>query len=252
MPLGLDDLSGKQAGADDRLPADAIEAPWPAWALGCLASWSIWTLAGSVVACCCYSHGSKSSTLGGSVGGSPQEIMLRGHFDCFADSETCACAFLCPAVRWADSASMAGLTHGLRPFWPAFVVFVLLTLLNCLSRAWLVFGPFTAMGMVYSRHYVRKRLGLPFCTCSTIWLDCCYSMLCPFCAIAQEARAVSQGCATGELTGTPVKASYLEDLRWPSGLSPAYVSSPENTPSATSTPVDMLPPTAGTRKPAQS
>eukprot|EP00403_Amphidinium_massartii_P040956 CAMPEP_0178443586 /NCGR_PEP_ID=MMETSP0689_2-20121128/38986_1 /TAXON_ID=160604 /ORGANISM="Amphidinium massartii, Strain CS-259" /LENGTH=155 /DNA_ID=CAMNT_0020067627 /DNA_START=53 /DNA_END=521 /DNA_ORIENTATION=- len=32
MPLGLDDLSGKQAGADDRLPADAIEAPWPAWA----------------------------------------------------------------------------------------------------------------------------------------------------------------------------------------------------------------------------
>mmetsp|Transcript_21954 Transcript_21954/g.50136 ORF Transcript_21954/g.50136 Transcript_21954/m.50136 type:complete len:154 (-) Transcript_21954:27-488(-) len=125
---------------------------------------------------------------------------------------------------------MAGITYGLRPFWPAFAAFLLLTLLNCLMRCWLVFGPLTALGMVYSRHYIRKRLGMTFCTCSTVWLDCCFLMICPLCAIAQEARAVSQACATGALAGIPVKISYLEDLRWPSGLSPEYISATGESP----------------------
>mmetsp|Transcript_74978 Transcript_74978/g.139910 ORF Transcript_74978/g.139910 Transcript_74978/m.139910 type:complete len:289 (+) Transcript_74978:88-954(+) len=205
-------------------PLEVIEAPWSSWALGCFTTWSIWALLGSITAMCCYRHGSKSSTLGGAAGGSPQDIMIHGHFDCFRDVETCYCSFLCPAVRWADTVSMTGMLHGLRPFWPAFAAFVLLTLLNCLMRCWLIFGPLTALGMVYSRHYIRKSLGMTYCTCSTVWLDCCFSMLCPVCAIAQEARAVSQACATGALAGIPVKISYLEDLRWPSGLSPEYIS----------------------------
>mmetsp|Transcript_23032 Transcript_23032/g.42429 ORF Transcript_23032/g.42429 Transcript_23032/m.42429 type:complete len:324 (-) Transcript_23032:30-1001(-) len=195
---------GAQSGPDafKALYESLANGSYSDWLKGGLTSWAAWTFLGALAACTCYRH--KAVGLDSSIAGTPTEILARGHFNCLSDTETCACSLLCPGVRWADSATMAGAMH----FWPAFLLFALMLLLNTLSHAFLNLGFFTVILLTYYRQSLRKKLGMQYCTCSTCVPDALFVLFCPCCAIAQEARSISVAYKEGTLTGIPVKLAY--------------------------------------------
>mmetsp|Transcript_69243 Transcript_69243/g.129267 ORF Transcript_69243/g.129267 Transcript_69243/m.129267 type:complete len:302 (+) Transcript_69243:87-992(+) len=133
-------------------------------------------------------------------GPGPKAIMRQGHYDCLSHSETCLYSLLCPTVRWADSVSGAGLLR----FWPAFWLFAVLMFLNMLAPGHGQLGVFTGLGMLYYRKALRDRLSLPTGFTDTCCKDCIFILCCPYCAIAQEARAVRRGRLDGVLVGDSV------------------------------------------------
>lgn len=58
-------------------------------------------------------------------------------------------------------------------------------------------GAFTTFIMVIYRQGLRKMLSLPYGNFSTLAFDWCFVFWCPWCAIAQEARAVSDAYKAG-------------------------------------------------------
>mmetsp|Transcript_24373 Transcript_24373/g.44729 ORF Transcript_24373/g.44729 Transcript_24373/m.44729 type:complete len:315 (-) Transcript_24373:121-1065(-) len=153
--------------------------------------WAAWAIFCTVIAVCCYRH--KCVEAESAMYGSTKDVMLHQHFQCTAETESCLGAFLCPSVRWADTMSMAGIM----PFWHAYFFITFLVLANILLHSWLFFGPATAIGLLWCRHQLRAKLALPSFTIQTLLTDAMYSLFCPCCAIAQEARAVIKATEEG-------------------------------------------------------
>lgn len=142
---------------------------------------------------------------------SAERTMLEGHFDCFRDYRICLCACFCPGLRWADTISMSDFL----PMWLAFAFYAMFAFLNYLAFGVAVFGIFTACLLLYYRQRLRSRFDLPYGTFRSVFFDCCFVMWCPWCAIAQEARAVSEGykeghTAVGEGPVRRARAKHLD------------------------------------------
>lgn len=182
-----------------------------AWVRTALLSWLVWMSLAISVSCFCYDYEVPPPPEGDSEAADPKETFETGHFDCCSDESTlgiCVCAFCCPALRWADTADLAGFL----PLWSAFGLISLVGLLNCLSHgalawgmyqtmlvlyshtglAWGLWGFFSSCLMLYYRQHLRRKFGLPFGNCETCTFDFCFIFWCPWCAIAQEALVVKQ------------------------------------------------------------
>lgn len=162
-----------------------------------VASWTLVILTLLVALFCCYRPCSPPPTR---IEGVPalafedlqdlQKGFTNGHWMCLEDSSTCICSFLCPILRWSDTASLA---YGLG-FFAAFALISLMLLFNMFVAV----GPFFTAGlMCYYRQELRQKLKLDHHTCGTCCIDCCYVFWCPCCALAQEARIVKNGIQSG-------------------------------------------------------
>jgi len=179
-------------------PADPTEwactRPWAAWFLYAIVIWAVGTMLAFVLASFCYlgrvpKYDEQSQA-------NPEETFSSGHFGCLSDTHTCFMAFLCPAIRWADTVHMAGVLS----FWFAFWI---LSVCYLPSLAFLVlWGLFPLVPIVIARQNLREKLGLP--AGNETWVtDCCFACWCSCCLIAQEARVVNEAYAVGH-TSMPV------------------------------------------------
>lgn len=162
--------------------------------LFCFISWLIWMALAALIARCFYHVGwTPERNLGSQA--NPAKTLESGHFGCLEDSDTCVWAFVCLGIRWADTVSMAKLTG----FWKAFLLLGVLGFLNCILRfgGFYAWGVFTACALLYYRQGLRRQLGLSTWAYPTVFLDCAFVLLCPFCAVAQEARVVREAQETG-------------------------------------------------------
>lgn len=125
----------------------------------------------------------------------PKITFTEGHFECISNPGICLCACLCPGLRWADtmnSANLLPITIGLSLAFGA-------SLLNGLLWGGVILGPATIALGLYYRHQLRAVLKLTSFTFSTCLLDAMFLGCCPWCAIAQEARAVNHALMKGIL-----------------------------------------------------
>jgi len=127
-----------------------------------------------------------------------EKMFNSGHFSCFEDSNICMCSFFCPALRWSDTASLAGFLG----FWAAFAAFNAATLVNCFING-AMFGVITAFLLLYFRQQLREQLHVPSWTVGSCCVDFFYVCCCPCCAIAQEARIVKEGIENGYAFSSP-------------------------------------------------
>mmetsp|Transcript_56000 Transcript_56000/g.133431 ORF Transcript_56000/g.133431 Transcript_56000/m.133431 type:complete len:299 (+) Transcript_56000:73-969(+) len=174
------------------------------WLMQVLVLWLLYTAAGLLSIFICYRRedgfDEEDDKDEDDIGGpGPKGILHQGHFNCLSHSETCFWAIMCPSVRWADTVSATGLLG----FWTAYSIFALLMLLNLLGHMSAFIGIFTTLLILYFRVGIRQRLAAP----STV-LVCCkdffFILMCPCCAIAQEARAVRRARLDGLLVGESV------------------------------------------------
>lgn len=127
-----------------------------------------------------------------------QDRFSSGHFHCLEDSGICMCSFFCPALRWSDTASLAGVLI----FWAAFAAFSAATLVNMFVNG-AMFGVILAFLMLYFRQQLRGQLDVPSWTVGSCCIDFFYVCLCPCCAIAQEAGIVKEGIENGYAFSSP-------------------------------------------------
>lgn len=124
----------------------------------------------------------------------PSQTFREGHFQCLRNPSICLCACLCPGLRWADTMSMAGflkISSGL-----SLVFFC--ALLNGFAYTTALVGPFTFFLCLYYRQELREQYALNSWSCSSCFADCLYLLLCPWCALAQEARVVTHSLQQGQ------------------------------------------------------
>lgn len=101
---------------------------------------------------------------------------------------TSFCAMCFSSIQWADTASSVGARF--LPFWPAVLIFEILLLLGGASAC----GSALALLVlcIWCRQRIRSRYRMESGTCSTLCVDTCAWMLCPCCALVQEARQVKE------------------------------------------------------------
>lgn len=158
---------------------------WTRTVLYACVSWSIYLVLAVLIWKCCY-PGTPLKVGDKSVVESPAFTIKYGHFLCFQDPTICLCACFCPGLRWADTMNLIGfLQMGI-----GLSTFFFCGLLNGLAFTTAIYGPFTLLLILYYRHKLRAQFGLPSFSCGSCLVDFMYILFCPWCAIAQEARAV--------------------------------------------------------------
>lgn len=100
------------------------------------------------------------------------------------DWPICLMAFCCPAIRWADTMSMAPLL----PFWAALGLMLLLACLQPATGG--LISILTVLVAVYFRQRLRRIYNHGPFTPKNMALDCLTWTFCCCCAIVQEAREV--------------------------------------------------------------
>lgn len=194
--------------------------PYGAWVRTALFSWLIWMVLAISVSYFCYDY--EVPLLDGDSKADPKETFETGHFNCCNEETTwgiCICSFCCPALRWADTADLAGFM----PLWSAFGLVSMVGLLNCLSHgalawgmyqtilllyphvvlAWGLWGFFSTCLMLHYRQHLRRTFGLAFGNWETCISDFCFIFWCPWCAVAQEALVVKQAYEVKMRRGRP-------------------------------------------------
>lgn len=144
----------------------------------------------------------------------PVQTLTEDHFGCFKTPRICFCACICPALRWADSVNMAGFMRV--PV--ALGLFFICALVNGLTGTFCYIGIVTCCLILYYRHRLRVKLGVPAFTLRTCFVDFFFVFCCSFCAIAQEARVVRYAYQQGTLslaTGKRYGKSELPDRPFP-------------------------------------
>jgi len=185
-------------------PADPIEwactHTWSAWFLYAIVIWAVGTMVTFVFASLFYWNRVPKYDNRASL--NPEETFLSGHFGCLSDSPTCLMAFLCPAVRWADTVHMAGLLS----FWCAFWILAVCYLPSL--AFFVLWGLFPLVPLVTARQQLRGKLGLP--AGNETWVsDCCFASFCSCCLIAQEARVVNEAYIVGH-TAMPISGGRAD------------------------------------------
>lgn len=144
----------------------------------------------------------------------PVKTFNEGHFGCLETPRICLFACFCPALRWADNVNMANFMK--LPV--ALGLFFLCALANGLTGTFCYFGIVTCFMMLYYRHKLRAKLGLPSWTCRSCFTDFFFVFCCSWCAIAQEARVVRYAYQQGTLslaTGKRYEKSALPGRPFP-------------------------------------
>lgn len=157
-------------------------------------SWIIYVVLGFLMYKCCY-PGPPEVVSNTSAIEDPQKTMTEGHFRCLQSPEICLCACFCPGVRWADTMMLVNLLSILVGLGLVYAAF----LLNIFAYAAVVYGPFSIVLFLYFRHKLREVFGMKAFTCETCCIDAIYIICCPWCAVAQEARAVNHALQKGSI-----------------------------------------------------
>jgi len=185
------------------LPADPLEwactRPWSAWFLYAIMIWGVGTMVAFLMASFCF--GGVAPKFDEQSAADPEETFNSGHFSCLSDYRTCIMAFLCPAMRWADTVQMAGVLS----FWFAFWI-----LSACFLPSvafFFIWGLFPLVPLVMARQHLRDKLHLP--SGNETWVsDCCFAFWCCCCLISQEARVVNEAYAVGH-TAMPISGGRV-------------------------------------------
>jgi len=167
-----------------------------------LLSWLSWLIVALLAYLClyrgCVPVPEKNVEVQADIQTKLEKMFNSGHFSCFEDSTICMCSFFCPALRWSDTASLAGFLG----FWAAFAAFSAAMLVNGFING-AMFGVITAFLLLYFRQQLRQQLHVPSWTVGSCCLDFFYVCCCPCCAIAQEARIVKEGIENGYAFSSP-------------------------------------------------
>lgn len=188
---------------------------WAEWILHVTMSWVIFMLLGLLVWMNYYPDDPDLQLLfDGTEENDPVKTFTDSKFGCFKTPTISLWACLCPALRWADNVNMAGFLR--LPV--ALGVFFTCSLLNGLTGTFCYFGFITCFMILFYRHKLRARLGLPSFTTQTCCVDFFYVFCCSWCAIAQEARVVRLYYQQGTLSltsGRRYMKSELPDRPFP-------------------------------------
>jgi Cys-rich protein (TIGR01571 family) len=114
-------------------------------------------------------------------------------YQCFQDPRICLWSFCCPCIRWAHTMDLAGFLD----FWPAFIIFCMLAVLNQLTVG-IAIGFFFSMMLAFYRQKMRKLFNMDNQGTCTGYVEdfMCYCFCSP-CAIAQEAQQVKLAAEKG-------------------------------------------------------
>jgi len=164
--------------------------PYVRYVMDSMVTWLIWVVLMLLIWMTCYPDDLDVHAVFAEAHPDPVKTFTSSHFGCFKTPKICLCALFCPALRWADTIDLTGL----KTISSALCLFFLFGLLNCFAYCIFTYGVFTCFLILYYRHKIRALLGLPNWTPRSCCTDCFYVFCCPFCAIAQEARVVRQGC----------------------------------------------------------
>lgn len=138
----------------------------------------------------------------------PVKTFTENHFGCLQTPKICFCACICPALRWADNVNMAGFVTV--PV--ALGLFFVCALANGLTGTFCYSGFVTCFMILYYRHKLRAKIGLPSWTLATCCTDFFFVFCCSWCAIAQEARVVRYAYQQGTLSLTTGKRYVKSQL----------------------------------------
>lgn len=123
-------------------------------------------------------------------------------YQCHRYPETFLWACCCPCVRWAHTMDLLQLVD----YWPAFVIFFILEVLNQMT-AFAFVGICLTLVLVFYRQKFRKMFGMDnYGTCAGYAADCLGLLCCWPCLIAQEAHHVSQAAKMGWTKELAVKS----------------------------------------------
>jgi len=118
----------------------------------------------------------------------PVKMFQEGHFQCLKDPNICLCACFCPGLRWADTMNLAGFLE----IGSALTLVFFCALLNGFVNCWCTLGPCTLLLALYYRQKLREQLDIRSWSCASCFADVLYLLCCPWCALAHEARVVTQ------------------------------------------------------------
>jgi len=136
------------------------------------------------------------------------ETFTKSHFDCLSDSRICICAFVCPPLRWADTMDHMDVLR----FSTGLTLFVILALVNEIVFSVMFLGLATTILMLYGRQEIRKKIHVQNSDVETCFLDFCFVLLCPWCAIAQEARVSRELRQAATKAGSEVFERVIESF----------------------------------------
>lgn len=162
---------------------------WEHWAVSSTISWALYLVLALLVWVCCYPAEPQMVF----EGEDPQFTFQHSHFGCFKNPGICCCACFCPGLRWSDTMRLSGFL----PICTGLTAFFVCALLNGLVYTNSFIGPVTCLLLLYYRQKLRGKLALHSCTAYTCCVDFLYVLLCPWCAIAQEARVVQNAYKVG-------------------------------------------------------
>lgn len=174
-----------------RTPSDPLEwscsHPWSAWFMYGLVFWAGMTMAAFIYAS--FWHRGKIPRFDQNSSLDPEATFNSSHFGCLSEPNSCLCAFVFPAVQWADTMHMAGILS----FWLAFWLMAVCQLPALLFGA---FGFVLVAPLVFYRQRLREKLGVASGN-ETYVTDCFYATFCSCCLISQEARVINEAYVIG-------------------------------------------------------
>jgi len=256
LKLRMDNLWGKMH--DEAWDQKAY---WQ-YAIQATASWAIFVILGLFVWAFMYPTDIELSQTFRDPQNDPVNTFNTKHFGCFDTPGITLWACFCPCLRWADTVSLAGFIGASM----ALAAFFFCALLNGLTYgAWIIYGFFTCILILYYRHKLRAKLDISNWTCGSCCLDFLYVFCCTCCAIAQEARVVQYAYQQGMMKNpddpsanirtraAPAPAAqaniyaYRSQIPQPvygsqplaAGLSPGYRTMPSSAPVLTTTRVAL-------------
>lgn len=157
-------------------------------------SWVIFVILGVLVWAFIYPTDIELSQTFKDPQNDPVNTFNNKHFGCFQTPRITLWSCFCPCLRWADTVSLAGFMGASM----GLAAFFFCALLNGLTYgAWIIYGFFTCILILYYRQKLRARLDIANWTCGSCCLDFFYVFCCTCCAIAQEARVVQYAYQQG-------------------------------------------------------
>jgi len=126
-------------------------------------------------------------------------------YQCYRYPEIFFWSCCCPCIRWAHTMDLLQFLD----YWPAFLVFFLLEIMNQLS-ALIFFGFFLTMILAFYRQKMRKLFGMEnYATCTGLTMDCLGFCFCWPCFLAQEANHITQAAKLGWTKDLAVKTGLF-------------------------------------------
>mmetsp|Transcript_107894 Transcript_107894/g.168586 ORF Transcript_107894/g.168586 Transcript_107894/m.168586 type:complete len:604 (-) Transcript_107894:8-1819(-) len=114
-------------------------------------------------------------------------------YQCCTQPSICFWSCCCPYIRWAHTMDLMDFID----YGPAFVMFLMLQCMNCLS-GFIFIGVCFTMVLVYYRQRLRKAFGISkYGTCCGYFEDCMCLCFCTACIFAQEAVHVQRAAELG-------------------------------------------------------